>query len=128
MAKLLLPQEIETFYVIPTIRKHLALEMRTLGMKVDDIASLLTVNKSAVSQYLNQKRGNKIVLDQQVIEKIKEVTPKIKDNFSYLKATQEILQFIRDNQLLCAVHKLFSNIPHNCNPKDIGCHRGGTCT
>ena len=52
-SKLLLPQEIETFYVIPSLRRQLALCLKEKGMKQKDIAQLLGIDTAAVSQYLS---------------------------------------------------------------------------
>lgn len=123
MVKLLLPAEIETFYVIPTLRKHLAIAMREKGMKVDDVARLLMVNKAAISQYTNHKRGSKVDFGEKVLIEIKRLAPEIKDHLSYLQVMQELLQFVRSREHLCKIHKQFSVVPNECHPDVVGCHR-----
>ena len=51
------PQEIEVFYIIPAIRRHIAMYMKLRGLKQNKIAELLHIDKAAVSQYIKKKRG-----------------------------------------------------------------------
>ena len=55
--KLIQPQEVEVWYIIPLIRKELALAMKKRKMPQNEIASLLGVTDSAISQYSNNKRA-----------------------------------------------------------------------
>lgn len=121
MVKLLMPQEIETFYVIPTIRKHLAIAMKEQGYKQKDIASLMGINTAAISQYNSTKRGNKITLSKEVLEEIKISAASIKDQFTYLQEVQRLIKIIRHTNALCQVHRLFSNLPSQCEPSKAGC-------
>lgn len=52
-----LPQETELWYVIPTIRKALVVELKKQDIKQKDIAPLLGITESAVSQYVKDKRA-----------------------------------------------------------------------
>lgn len=121
MQKLLLPQEIETFYIIPTLRRYLAQYLKERGMKQKDVAYLFMVHSAAVSQY-NSKRGHRIQFPPAVCEEIKISADKIKDHFTYLQETQRILHLIRTTNTLCQIHKQLSFVPLNCIPKHIGCH------
>ena len=54
-----IPCEIITWYVLPVIRKELAvLLVKNHNMSQKEAASLLGVTDAAVSQYLSKKRGN----------------------------------------------------------------------
>ena len=121
MVKLLLPQEIETFYIIPALRRYFATYMKESGMKQKDIAKILNINSAAISQYTNNKRGNKIEFDEYTSQEIKKSAPFIKDTLTYLRETQRILNVIREKKEICRIHKQFSNIPENCHPESIGC-------
>ncbi|MBI2669164.1 hypothetical protein HYX14_04960 [Candidatus Woesearchaeota archaeon] len=121
--KLLLPQEIETFYVIPSLRRHIALGLKERGLKQKDIASLLMINTSAISQYTSNKRGSQIDFDEQTLAEIKKSAALVTDRLSYLKETQRLLRFIRNTNALCQIHKLFSDLPSGCDPKLVGCHQ-----
>src|SRR3989338_981997 len=119
---LLLPQEIETFYILPSIRRYLTFSMGELVLKQKDVAHLLGINSATISQYRSSKRGNQVKFNKEVLAQIKQSAGRIKDRTSYLQETQRILQYIRQTNALCQVHKLFSEVPKECDPKHIGCH------
>jgi predicted transcriptional regulator len=111
--KILLPQEIEVFYIIPTIRKYIAINLKKQGLKQKDIAAIMMIDTSAISQYASTKRGNKIKINKEVQKEIEKSSKNIKDPFSYIKETQRILRHIREN-CLCEIHKQISTIPKGC--------------
>ncbi|WP_407375719.1 transcriptional regulator [Methanobrevibacter sp.] len=64
------PCEIVVWYVIPAIRSELAKELLNLGMKQKDVSELMDITQPAVSQYITDKRGSGIKLDDNVREMI----------------------------------------------------------
>ena len=118
---LLQPQEIEVFYIIPTIRKYLAMQMKANGLKQNKVAELLQIEEAAVSQYLNNKRGDKIILGKEILAEINISSFKIKDEISLLSETQKLLKFIRNSGYLCKIHKQLSMAPLSCGPEHVGC-------
>ncbi|MDP3918753.1 MAG: helix-turn-helix domain-containing protein [Nanoarchaeota archaeon] len=125
--KLLLPQEVETYYIIPTIRRTFALLMKEKGMKQNDIAKILNVNKAAISQYTSGKRGNKVEFGEEIMEEIKTSANNITTTYDYIKETQRILKVIKEKRSLCGIHKKFCVIPEGCTPETTGCHDTGIC-
>lgn len=121
VTKILLPQEIETFYVIPTIRRYLALYMKELGMKQKDIAELLGINTAAISQYRSSKRGNKVRFNMKIKAEIKKSAASIVDKASYIRETQRIIFLVRASKTLCQIHKKFSLVPKSCKSENMGC-------
>jgi uncharacterized protein len=119
--KFLHPQEIETYYVIPTIRKYMALSMKERGMKQMHIAKILAIKDAAVSQYISEKRGNQLQFDKKIIDEIKKATEHMQDEKEMVKETQRILSLIRENATLCAIHKKYCIVPKECNPKEMNC-------
>ena len=117
----LLPQEIETFYVIPTLRRYIALSLKAGGMKQKDIAALLQINSATISQYASSKRGHKIDFSGEIIAEIGRATGRIKDRFTYVQEVQRLLQMIRRTNVLCLIHKQFSDVPLQCEPLAVGC-------
>ncbi len=65
------PCEIVVWYVIPAIRSELAKELLNLGMKQKDVSELMDITQPAVSQYITDKRGSGIKLEDDVKEMIK---------------------------------------------------------
>ena len=119
--KLLHPQEIEVFYVIPTIRKHFAEALIKQGMKQKDVANIFGITTSAISQYTSEKRANELEFTKDVIKEIQASAPKIKDQQTYINETQKILRFIRTSETICSIHRMFSDVPKNCSPTATGC-------
>ena len=64
------PCEIVVWYVIPAIRSELAKELLKLGMKQKDVSEIMDITQPAVSQYITDKRGSGIKLDDNVKEMI----------------------------------------------------------
>ena len=123
MKKALLPQEIETFYIIPTIRRYITVFLKK-KMKQKEIAAIFQVNSATVSQYA-KKRGHQIDFDPKTINEIKKSAEKITNTLSYLKETQHLIDYIRRTKALCKIHKLLANVPEGCDPEQIGCHPRG---
>jgi uncharacterized protein len=121
------PQEVETYYIIPTIRRYVALFLVENGMKQKDVATLLGVNTAAISQYRSNKRGSKIELPEPIVIEIKESARRVKDTFSYFQETQRLLHIIRQTKTLCQIHKQVSFVPENCTPEFMGCSLKGGC-
>ena len=66
------PCEIVVWYVIPAIRSELAKELLNLGMKQKDVSELMDITQPAVSQYITDKRGSGIKLDDHVKTMVKD--------------------------------------------------------
>ncbi len=126
--KLLLPQEIETFYVIPALRKNLAMILKNRGMKQKDIAAIFGINTAAISQYNSNKRGDNTVFNEHILQEIKTSATRIASKFSYLQEMQRLLNVIRQTKTLCQIHKQFSAVPEDCEPHAIGCHPHKGCS
>lgn len=126
---LLHPQEIETFYILPTIRRYFAIYLKEQGLKQKEVAELLGINTATISQYSSNKRGHKINFNQKILEEIKKAARNIKDTASYFRETQNILRLLREESIICDVHKQFSSVPKDCDPVKMGCNLGqaGEC-
>lgn len=112
--KLIQPQEIEVLYLLPAIRRQLSIEMKKLGKGQKEIASLLCVTESAVSQYLKSKRASKVVFHQEQLNALIIASKKIKDTKTMLFETQKLLKDMRSSGFLCEVHKKLTNLPSGC--------------
>lgn len=116
MVKILIqPQEVEVLYIIPAIRRALAVELKALGMKQKDIASLLAVTEAAVSQYLNQKRAAAISLDERMQAEVKISAKRVKDQMTMLIEIQRLLRMIKLSDTICKIHRQYSNMPSACS-------------
>ena len=118
----LLPQEIEVWYIIPAVRKELAkLLTRQYEFSYEKAGEILGISKAAVSQYLSNKRANKIELDVKVKKEIvKSAKILVKDQKNVLSEIQRVLKYIKDKKCLCDVCKKYNQNVLNycgCNPK-----------
>ncbi len=111
---LLQPQEIEVFYILPTLRREIAVAMKKNGLKQTKIAELLHIETATVSQYINKKRGNKIILDPLIKAEIKKSIPKITDKVSFIQETQRLLRLARQSGALCQIHRQLEDLPDHC--------------
>ncbi|MSR86139.1 hypothetical protein EXS74_01960 [Candidatus Woesearchaeota archaeon] len=116
------PQEIETFYILPTLRRYFALYLKERGLKQKDIANMLMINTATISQYTSTKRGHKITLNEFILKEIKKSAENIHDQISYIRETQRILKVIRFSGAICEIHKQVSAVPEGCEQPVTGCH------
>lgn len=122
MAKnILLPQEIETFYIIPTIRRYFSKYLKEKGMKQKEIASILGISSSSISQYTSNKRAHKLDFPLCILQSIQNSAKKISNQQTYIKEMQHLLSIIRNQKVLCKIHQKFADIPDNCDPIKMGC-------
>jgi len=110
-----MPQEVEVFYVIPAIRRELALAMKSSGKKQREIAKLLCVEDSTVSQYVNDKRATRINLNNKVKGAVASSVKKIKDMVSLVREIQNLLKLVKNENALCEIHRAKSSLPKSCN-------------
>jgi|GEM_PF-2708974 len=119
--KFILPQAIELYYLIPFLRKQLAIALMKKGLKQKEVARLLSLTPSAISQYLSGKRAaNKIEVLAGAIEKsaekIKSKVGKVGKDEDY--AHKELLRLVKIAErkgIMCELCKAHNKI--NCKDK-----------
>ncbi len=112
-----LPQEIEVWYIIPTIRKELALELRDVhGLSQKDIAKILKISPAAVSQYSKKKRAKNIKFDEEVNKMIKESAAILAEHPGlFLRELSRLTHFMRDTEVVCKIHLMYdSKVDKDC--------------
>ncbi len=110
------PQELEVWYVIPALRKELTLAMKLSGEKQVLIANKLGITKSAVTQYLNNKRGAKeLNFNERVKNEIQTSASKIKNKFDAMREIQHLLNVTRQERLVCQLHRVTDKEFSNCD-------------
>ena len=108
-------QELEVWYIIPTIRKELALAIKNDGSKQVDIAKKLGVTKSAITQYLNEKRGNEIKLNESIKKEIRQSAKRINNIFDTAREIQYLLNITREEKIICQIHRDIEKGFETCN-------------
>jgi predicted transcriptional regulator len=110
------PQEIEVWYILPGLRKEITVALKNEHLKQKEIASLLGITESAVSQYLKAKRAKSVLFGSDIQNQIKESAIKLKEHSSSIQnEIQKLLSLVRDSKLICKKHKEFSAMPENCD-------------
>jgi predicted transcriptional regulator len=104
-------QEIETYYLIPAIRREIAKIMIKKGQTQQEVALKLKLTKSAVSQYVSGKRGKKFVLSKGTVE---ECCAQILNGVHYLRAIQDLLIKLKSNKEICKIYAQNSVRPEDC--------------
>ena len=120
--EILQPQEVEVFYIIPTIRSSLTKYLKQSGMSQKDIAKLLGIKESTVSQYVSSKRASKITFSPMVEKRIAESAKTIKSKLDVIRETQAVLRVIRNSGEICNIHKTLCMLPEECSISKLGCH------
>jgi len=112
------PQEIEVWYIIPSIRREFAKAYKEIGLSQSEIAKRMGLTPAAVSQYLNKKRGKRAALPPLIIKEIKKSAKRTKKSRSKQKVMDEIqrvCRIVRRKGILCKVHRKHSSISlRNC--------------
>jgi hypothetical protein len=112
-----LPQEIEIWYLIPSLRKELArIFIKDYELNQKEISKLLGITEASVSHYVNEQRGQKIKFTQTEMEMIKKSAGNmIKTKSSYVKEIYSLCNQFRKTKVLCRIHRGFEkNIPKDC--------------
>ncbi len=114
-SKLLQPQEVEVWYILPAIRRELSIKMKGLGLEQKEIARVLGVSAAAISHYFTNKRAKEVQFDQSMKEEIinsaKEI---IRDNSKVTPEIQKLLKTVWVKKVVCGIHKMHGNIDENC--------------
>jgi hypothetical protein len=110
----MLLQELEVWYVIPALRRALALEFRERGMRAVEIAQRLGVTKAAVSQYFHRERAVSFIFDKKINNEIKLAVDRIVNGKNSNSEIQRLLMLLRETRAICRFHRR--------QDKDIGKH------
>lgn len=100
-----LPQEIESWHIIPAIRREISFSLsRDYGVSYENIGKVLGITKAAVSQYLRNKRAAKIKLHPRAIEEVKKSSSNIfKGKSNSLNEITRVLNLIKKKNLHCEI-------------------------
>ena len=114
----MLPQEIEVWYIIPAVRKELArLLTKEHGLSYEKTGNILGISKAAVSQYLSNKRANKVKLSGNVRKEVKDSAKAMIDNPKIaVHEIERILKYMKDHNESCEVCKKYNkDVLNYCN-------------
>lgn len=113
-----MPQEVEVWYLIPALRREITkFLMKNHDYNQKDIANVLGMTESAVSQYLSGKRGQGIKFNEKELKLIESASEKIaKNNSEGVEILYKLSKKIMGSKSICDLHKKQdSSIPKNCD-------------
>ncbi len=103
MTKVIQPQELEVFYIIPALRREITHGLRSVGKDQKEIAKLLQVSEPSVSHYVNSHRASQVQFDDKIKEQIKTVSQELNEHKDVVSSTQKLLRLVRDERIICKV-------------------------
>lgn len=129
MPRVILPQEVEVWYVLPTIRKKIALELIRQGLTQKQVAKLLGTTEASISHYKKDKRAKENLLGDKIDSIITEAADKIVKSPSVLLT--EIIRintYVKEQGLFCKIYRQKSQasaeqLPCNHCSDDKICHK-----
>ena len=118
-----LPQEIELWYVIPSIRKALVTELKKQGLKQKEIAPLLGITESAISQYMKDKRAapcydafKKDPLESEIKKSARNImNQESSDPSVAIREINRLCNFIKEKKIICDIHRKQNKTLKSCN-------------
>jgi predicted transcriptional regulator len=116
--KKLMPQEIEVWYLIPSLRKEFAkIFIKDYDLSQKKVAKILGITEAAISQYLNSKRGSETKFSRKEKEKIKKAADKIMKNpEEFMKILYDLCTSLRKSKTIYDIHKNHDKtISKNCD-------------
>jgi predicted transcriptional regulator len=118
--KLVQPQEVIVWYVLPAIRRELTNALiYEHKMPQKEIAQKFGLTEPAISQYKKGARGD-IEFNTDILGKIKLAASKIaEEDASAPHEVQRILKFIQQSGSLCDLHKKYGLVHAGCGICDI---------
>jgi len=108
-------QEVEVWYVLPALKRAIALKMKEMGLKQKEIAERLHLTKSAVSQYIKNKRASKVKFSNEFEKEIKKSAENIIKKNNFMQEVETLCKKFKDKGCLCEVHKKYCKIPLRCS-------------
>ena len=105
----------EVFYILPAIRSGMAAALKEQGMRQKDIAKLLCVQESTISQYLNSKRVAGEKFNRNINKEISAAVKRIKIKEDFIKETQLILDMVKKENILCRIHREVADVKESCD-------------
>ncbi|MBI5036524.1 transcriptional regulator [Candidatus Micrarchaeota archaeon] len=109
------PQEIEVWYVLPSLRRELAKKMAEKALAQKQIAKLLGITEAAVSQYLSAKRGKEVKFGKEFEGKIREKAKEVSEGrVSAYEALSSLCRDFRESGELCFLHRKMEKVPKSC--------------
>jgi predicted transcriptional regulator len=102
-----LPQEIEVWYIIPAVRRELAVILgEKYKLKQKKIAELLGISEAAISQYMSKKRASEMKFPQDMKKDFEKSSKEImKDNKKVVTEIVALVNLSKKKGVSCCMCK-----------------------
>lgn len=107
-------QEMEVWYIIPALRREMAIELRKRSVSQSAAAGLLGITEAAVSQYISGKRGKDVRFGKSVKSEIRKSSEAVQKGANAMEELHRLTTLCRKNGVLCRVHRKMGNAPKGC--------------
>ena len=112
--KILHPQEIVVWHILPALRKEIVISLKKKGFSQRKIAGILGLTESAVSQYEHKKRASSIILSSELKRQISISSDAIAKGESVLLHLNKLLSSHYVQMHICEFHHQNSSFPKGC--------------
>ncbi len=126
--KFIFPQELEVWYLLPAIRKKLALALVKEGMAQKEVAKIMGISAATISHYKKDKRAKKDIIGDSLDSDINKSVKKIVNDSSVIfSEIMNLTKIVKKKGLLCEIYQkqknLVSKLPCcDCKPGSKFCH------
>ena len=113
--KVLLPQQIESRWIIPAVRSIIAHELiERYEFNQSDVAELLGVTQAAINNYMRGNRGEREIIkklkrDKQVMLMVNDIAKNLNRNHQFTPRCMskyiELFNYTRRSLLICRIHR-----------------------
>ncbi len=112
---MMLPQEIEVWYILPAVRSALCKELAS-KLQQKKIAQLLGITEPAVSQYIKGKRGSKLKFDAHIKNEIRIAANELaSENVHPMEILNQLSKKVLHTSAICKLHYSMENdVPEDC--------------
>ncbi|MFX1537163.1 MAG: transcriptional regulator [Promethearchaeota archaeon] len=114
--KLVQPQEVIVWYVLPAIRREITNSLITdYHLPQKEIAKRFGLTEPAISQYKKGARGD-IELSSEIKKKVREAARNIaEEDCSAPREVQRVLKYIQRGGFLCEFHRKYGLVHEGCD-------------
>ena len=118
MQKLIYPQEVEVWFVLPALRKKLCLKLIEKGLSQKEVSQMMNSTPASISQYVKHKRAMEKLFDKELDNEIEKSAVRLVKKKDKLNAEiMRLNEIVKSNGVICQVHKSRSLL----NKKDLPC-------
>ena len=120
LMKLIFPQEVEVWYVLPAIRKRLAMGLIDKGMSQKEVARVMSLTEAAISQYKKEKRARADFLGTTFNPDISAAVNHIfTNNQLFFSEVMKLNNQIKNSGVLCDLHKKIVSVELPCDSCEL---------